>query len=359
LQESPERITRIHNALLEDGTHEVEDAGEAVGKSKEVFESIIKASHDPGYLEHLEQAHNQWLKAGLITEDECILPECFRTPMGPHTSASKLNEPPKDIYARTGYYAFDMSTGISKGSWKSIRASAWLAYKAAHHVVMEDRREGKVVDTIFALCRPPGHHCDTNIAGGYCYINNAVIAVETIKHYAARRQANLYPKSTVSPGFPPNISILDIDFHHGNGTQDKYYANPRVQYVSIHGEDEFPYWSGFATETGTGAGAGKNVNRPLAKDSSFKEYVEQLNLAVEVVADFQPTYLVVSLGFDTFREDPLGSFDIKTEDYETIGRIIRSNDALKGIPAVILLEGGYVLESLGENVLSFLRGWTK
>jgi acetoin utilization deacetylase AcuC-like enzyme len=309
-------------------------------KFEDLFHKCLYDSHDAGYLKHLETAHEQWVAEKLIKEHESILPECFRLPA--QASGSRKFEPPKDIFARTGFYAFDMSSGLCKDSWKSIRTSAFLAYDAVYRVTSNEN-----VDTVVALCRPPGHHCDTKMAGGYCYVNNAVVAVHALRVLRQRSEGTISQR----------VAILDIDFHHGNGTQDYFYGDPDVLYVSIHAEDEYPYYSGFESEKGVGAGVGSNVNLPLRKDASFHEYKDKLDSAVETLEAFEPEFLVVSLGFDTFYTDPLGSFDIRTADYETIARTIHSNPKLSKIKSVILLEGGYVIEKLGENLDSFLRGW--
>ena len=151
------------------------------------------------------------------------------------------------------------------------------------------------------------------------------------------------------------IGILDVDFHHGNGTQDIFYDDGNVFYTSIHGEDEFPYYTGAEDERGAGEGTGMNLNLPLAKGSTFDKYLEKLDQALDALFAFAPELLVVSLGFDTFRLDPLGCFDIDTEDYEVMAR--RARTRLPGVPTVILLEGGYSIDHLGANLLSFLRGW--
>lgn len=151
------------------------------------------------------------------------------------------------------------------------------------------------------------------------------------------------------------IAILDVDFHHGNGTQDIFYDDGRVFYASIHGQDEFPYYSGAEDERGIGDATGTNLNLPLPTGSSFEQYQAKLQLAIKAITGFEPELLIVGLGFDTFHLDPLGRFDITTEDYETMARQVRAE--LQDLPAVILLEGGYSIEHLGANLLSFLSGW--
>lgn len=219
--------------------------------------------------------------------------------------------------------------------------------------------------TIVSLCRPPGHHCDTKMAGGYCYVNNAVIAVEAINHLhkfgltGAETSGNTMKDiqdhgDTMKDIQDPKVAILDIDFHHGNGTQDYFYESGHVQYVSIHGENEYPYFSGNAQEVGKGDGQGFNFNYPLPVGSTAETYLKTLNEALSKIRDFDAEYLIISLGFDTYHLDPLGSFKLETKDYRRIAHLIRRR--LK-MPCLILLEGGYVIKDLGSNFVAFLEGW--
>jgi acetoin utilization deacetylase AcuC-like enzyme len=226
-----------------------------------------------------------------------------------------------------------MSSGIMDKTYLSIIASANLALEAVRQL------EESQIDEVVALCRPPGHHCNGHKAGGYCYVNNAAVAISEWRRHSPEAK----------------IGILDVDFHHGNGTQDLFYSDPRTFYTSIHGEDEFPYYTGTEDECGEGQAIGTNLNLPLATGSSFDQYLEKLELALSALSKHEPEFLLVSLGLDTFHLDPLGNFKIDTEDYETMARIVRQR--LPSVPAVILLEGGYALEHLGNNLLSFLNGW--
>lgn len=243
------------------------------------------------------------------------------------------------------YYAFDMSSGLSKHSYTSIIASASLAIEGSIRII-----EGQ--NTVMSLCRPPGHHCDTKMAGGYCYINNAVLAVEAINRIH-KHGSHFNQNGTKDITKDAQIAILDIDFHHGNGTQDYFYESPLVQYVSIHGENEYPYYSGNAREVGKGNGKGFNFNHPLPTHSTADEYFRTLGLAIEEIKKFGAEYLLISLGFDTYHLDPLGSFQLETGDYKRIGRGIRRG---LGMPCLVLLEGGYVVENLGGNLVAFLDG---
>jgi acetoin utilization deacetylase AcuC-like enzyme len=334
--ESPARLEAILKALHSSG-HEVKciqlsKLDEATRASRLI--NLTSDTHASDYLQHLRDVHEEWLNAGLIAADGHVLPECFWLP----TSTGKPMRPPKDAFARAGYYAFDMSTGIMADSYKAIIASANLATEGAD-MLAGFPGAAPQPDTVLALCRPPGHHCDGRRAGGYCYVNNAALAVTTWR-----------------ASFPETrVGILDIDFHHGNGTQEIFYADPKVMYVSIHGEDEYPYYTGAEDERGKDEGEGMNVNLPLKVGSSIEEYMAKLDLGINKLDEFKAEFLIISLGFDTFHSDPLGSFQIHTEDFETIATRIRQR--LSGMPALMLLEGGYVIEHLGSNVLSFLKGW--
>jgi acetoin utilization deacetylase AcuC-like enzyme len=346
--ESPERLENIHSALAKhSGRFEIVEVkrqsggnngnvnADANANADGTLDALLAASHDVGYIQHLKTIHAKWVAEGLIPEDGQVLPECFRVT----SVASRAPREPVDPFARSGYYAFDMSTGICKDTWTSIAASARLAIEAVRHM-LDSKRD------VLALCRPPGHHCTTNMAGGYCYVNNAVVAVEALR--SAKKEKEEGPK----------VAILDLDFHHGNGTQDYFYHDPAVLYVSIHGENEYPYYTGFREEAGNGRAEGANVNLPLKTGASVEEYLELVGRAVEIMVAFEPEFLFVSLGFDTFKGDPLGCFMIETEDYEKIAECVRQESSgLSIVPAVILLEGGYVVQKLGENMLAFLKGW--
>lgn len=344
LQSALECPARLHSILESlhstDSSHKLCEIvfAEAAPERSRQLESILAATHARDYVEHLRTAHSLWVKEGLINEGESVLPECFPL-QSSSGSASRARQPPKDIFARAGFYAFDMSTGLSKRSWDAIVASANLAVVAVDELLLHQTTGRK---TVMALCRPPGHHCDTKKAGGYCYVNNAVVAVHALRNH----QISF---------IQTKVAILDLDFHHGNGTQDYFYEDSTTLYVSIHGKDEYPYYTGFEDETGAGEGQGFNVNLPLEVGSSLEKYLEKVDIMVQKTMEFKSQHIIVSLGFDTFMLDPLGKFQIDTDDYAVIARKLRS--ALKDVPAVILLEGGYVVDRLGLNLLSFLKGW--
>lgn len=379
--ECPERIEAILAAIRADTVtdpdtsesrphhvlHDVTNSPEYTkGKIQELTRGYIEATHDAGYLTHLSTIFSRAQLLGKVKEDGCLLPECFRI-LKP-ASGIRVGEEPEDIIAKLGYYAFDMSSGISKETHMSILASAMLAVEGIWWILhgiypyKEDTNDktrplneggGR---TVMSLCRPPGHHCDGKMSGGYCYINNVVVAVQALDDLHRSVALNGYggvkdPK--------PRVAILDIDYHHGNGTQDYFWSSDRVLYVSVHGNEEYPYYSGNVAEFGNPAagvdGYGSNFNHPLPRHTDVRSYLNILEGCCMDIRGFSPQYLIISLGLDTYHLDPLGSFDIDTEHYRLIGGRIRSR--LRKIPCLIVLEGGYVVEKLGPNLLSFLTGW--
>jgi acetoin utilization deacetylase AcuC-like enzyme len=383
--ESPERISTALDALQASESHVIKTVKfEPNSSSGPELLQVLASTHAAGYLHHLEHAHSSWVKEGLIEQHESILPECFHFPNSAGLGGEKeWPDPPKDIFARAGFYAFDMSTGICADTYRSVLASANLALNGVKTLFPPPDRLSSAKTTpatVLALCRPPGHHCDTRRAGGYCYINNAVVAVETFRTYHRRRHLPPSEAQPISPQAPedsarnartaqPRIAILDLDFHHGNGTQEAFYSDPNVLYISIHGQDEYPYYTGRNTETGTGRAQGTNLNLPLPTGSSVQQYLKEMDSGLGALVDFRPDFVLLSLGFDTFHLDPLGSFKIETEDYAQIaGRVRKRLKALERemeegdshaepVPCLILLEGGYVIEKLGPNLLTFLKGW--
>ena len=332
--ESPERITAILETLS-NSHHEVHTISYRYSPvdDRDQLHALIAATHSSDYLTHLKEVFSTWLTASLIGPKDSILPECFPFPGLDGTNPS---QPPKDIYARTGYFAFDMSTGITSDTYLSALASANLA-SCATTLLFPTSSNPTPANTALALTRPPGHHCDGSRCGGYCYINNAAVAISS------------YRSSAQSAG--AKIAILDIDFHHGNGTQSLFHSDPNVLYVSIHGEDEFPYYTGHESEN-----TDSNLNLPLPSGSSFESYMQKLQIGLDKIKQWQPEFLVVSLGFDTFYMDPLGKFEIEEQHYWIMASVTRKE--LEGIEkSVILLEGGYVVDRLGACLMSFLKGW--
>ena len=219
------------------------------------------------------------------------------------------------------------------GTWEAAYWSAQAALTATAAVIEDDRR------ATFALCRPPGHHAGRDYLGGYCYLNSAAIAAAEAVHRGRR------------------VAVLDIDYHHGNGTQDIFVESGEVLFASIHADPttDYPFFWGHADECGVGAGIGKTLNLPLPRGTRIEGYLNAVDRACAAVLTHGTDLLVISFGADTFDEDPISYFQLREPDYAIIG----SRIADLGIPAVIVMEGGYALDALGRIVTSFLSGFSR
>jgi acetoin utilization deacetylase AcuC-like enzyme len=277
--------------------------------------------HDERFVEFLESAWRDWVAAGNLGE---AIPDCW--------PARRMTQRcPSGIAGRLGYYAMAAETSISAGTWEAARAAADVAVTAAGHLQRGARGA-------FALCRPPGHHAARDLYGGYCFLNNAAIAAQSLRDHGAAR-----------------VAVLDVDFHHGNGTQDIFYDRADVLYVSLHGDPAhaFPYFSGYAEETGAGAGTGFNLNLPLPPATEFSAWVQALAQGLARIQRFAPDALVVSLGVDTFAQDPISFFRLASDDFSAYGRMI---GACK-IPTLFVFEGGYAVADVGVNAVNVLSGF--
>jgi len=279
--------------------------------------------HDARFVEFLQQAWNLWTAEG--REGDAL-------PLNWPTRGMRPIEP-EHIDGKLGYFSFDAGSPITSGTWQAARSSANVALTGAAHLRAGDR-------CVFSLCRPPGHHAATDYIGGYCYLNNAAIAAQSLLDEGAKK-----------------VAIIDIDYHHGNGTQSIFYDRNDVLFVSVHGDpaQEYPYFLGRADETGTGKGEGFNANFPLRWQSSAESWLAALDEGLGRVNEYAPDYLLVSLGVDTFIEDPISEFRLTTDDYLLVGNRI----AALGLPLHFLLEGGYAVDAIGTNVANVLRGATR
>jgi acetoin utilization deacetylase AcuC-like enzyme len=284
-------------------------------------ESPLLRVHSRDYLDFLKSAAGQWRAAGREGDAAgYVWPIVGRRPL-------RLSR----IDAKLGRYSYDASTPVAEGTWAAAYWSAQSALAATHAVLGSGR-------AAFALCRPPGHHCGADYMGGYCYLNATAIAAEAAIAAGHRR-----------------VAILDIDYHHGNGTQDIFYARGDVLFVSIHADPatDYPFYWGHADETGEGAGEGATLNLPLPRGTRLAEFEKALSAALERIAVFAPDILLCSYGADTFAGDPISFFEIGTRDYTVIARRI----AGLGVPTAIVMEGGYAVDALGANVAAFLAGF--
>ncbi len=290
----------------------------------------LTAVHTPDYLDYLANAYDRWRAAGL---NEPVFPSAWPLP-----GLRLRRDCPQ---AAAGSYTFDLSAPIVAGTFSAARSAAGAALAGAEALVQGERGG-------YALCRPPGHHAAAAMAGGYCYLNNAALAADRLARSSASAAATWSLRA-------PAVAVLDIDYHHGNGTQSIFYERSDVLTISLHADParEYPYYLGYADERGAGAGEGYNVNLPLPAGIDDAGYLKALEQALQIIADYGPRYLVVSAGFDTFVADPLGDFALTTAAYQAIGAAIAQLD----LPTLFVQEGGYAIDDLGNNLVALLRGW--
>ncbi|PTL85513.1 histone deacetylase family protein [Vitiosangium sp. GDMCC 1.1324] len=300
----------------------VERAGFKVSEPRPFTQESLLRVHDARFVEFLRTAHAEWRAAGK---------EGFMLPSGFPARSLRRDHIPSGINGRMGYYSFDASTPIVEGTWDAALAAAGCALTAAAWVAEGDK-------SAYALCRPPGHHAGHSLYGGYCFLNNAALAAQYLRDHGFAR-----------------VAVLDVDYHHGNGTQDIFWERSDVLFVSIHGnpETEYPYFLGYADERGGGAGEGYTRNFPLPRGTGWKEYSATLAAAMDVLGGFSPDALVVSLGVDTYEGDPISAFKLATGHYPLMGQRLAE---LK-LPTVFVQEGGYAVEEIGTNVAGVLEGF--
>jgi acetoin utilization deacetylase AcuC-like enzyme len=281
----------------------------------------IAAVHDKGYLEFLQTAFKRWAEEDVNPDRIALTPATF-PPGG-------MRRIPRSILGKAGYYMMDLSAPIGEMThWAAVQ-SAYCALSGAEALV-----SGEQVSV--ALCRPPGHHAGKANCGGYCYLNNSSIAANRLSRIA-------------------KVAVLDIDYHAGNGTQEIFYERDDVLTISIHADpaEEYPYYAGYADETGRGQGEGFHVNIPLPFGTDDSRYLDSLQRAMGFVESFSPGYLVISAGLDTYKDDPLGKFMITHDGFGQIGYGL----ADLRLPTLFVLEGGYDLESLGENFVALIENF--
>ncbi|WP_075218145.1 histone deacetylase family protein [Mongoliimonas terrestris] len=278
--------------------------------------------HTPDFLAFLPTVWDRWTAAG---RSGTALP--FTWP----TRGLRGDKPPAFIDGLLGYYSFDGGIGFVEGTWAAIKSSHDTALSAAALVAGGER-------AAFALCRPPGHHAGSGFMGGYCYINNAAVAAQWLRDNGARR-----------------VTILDVDYHHGNGTQEIFYHRADVQVINLHADpmEEYPYFLGHADERGAGEGEGFNLNYPMPWGTPFDTWKAALDDGCAKLLAYAPDAVVVSLGVDTFEKDPISKFKLTSEAYPVIGETI----ARLGLPTLFVMEGGYAVEEIGINAVGVLTGF--
>jgi acetoin utilization deacetylase AcuC-like enzyme len=313
-QEIPDRAFYIRDAIRERGLG-------AVVAPQDFPLAPVLAVHDEAYVAFLQDAHAAWKKLGF--------------PGDPFADSFNVQHPdsppPQEILGRLGFYTADGCVPITATSWEAIKDSAFVALTAQAAIAAGD-------SSVFALCRPPGHHATRRVAAGYCFLNNAAIAAQAFIDHGATR-----------------VAILDVDYHHGNGTQDLFYDRDDVLFVSIHGDPafEYPSFRGYAEEKGRGKGEGFTINYPLPMETGFGAYGDALADAVTRISQYSPDALVVSLGVDTYEHDPISHFLLASSDFLKVGAAIGKLDS----PVLFVMEGGYAVDKVGHNVVNVLTGF--
>ena len=310
--EMPERADRLFASALEAGLqHEVTVDQGLAG---------ISAVHAPEYIEFLMGAHERWShRKGASPE---VIPNVH-----PGRNAPGY---PRSVDGQAGYHMADTACPISAETWDAVKLSASTAVQATAHVLAGE-------PSVYALCRPPGHHAFADMAGGFCYVNNSGVAAQALRAVHDR------------------VAILDVDLHHGNGTQGMFYHRPDVMTVSLHCDPArfYPFFWGHEGERGEGAGLGYNMNLPLARHSADDAFLAALDRGIDRIRAYAPGGLVVALGLDAYEGDPFGGLSVTTDGF---ARIAEKIAALR-LPTVIVQEGGYLCDDLGRNLASFLAGF--
>jgi acetoin utilization deacetylase AcuC-like enzyme len=281
--------------------------------------------HSGAYLEFLKTAWRQWLARDPGNATQQPFPSVWPI------RSLRSDVEPIDFIAKLGLYSMDNGSPMVAGTWAAAKAAADAAASAATFIGAGHR-------SVFCAIRPPGHHAGKDFMGGYCFLNNAAVATQTL----------------ISGGIE-KVAILDVDFHHGNGTQSIFYDRDDVLFASIHGDPktEYPFYLGHADETGGGLGEGYNLNLPLPAGSRPDQWFAAFETASQRVKQHQAGALVVSLGLDTYAEDPISNFELQIDDFKVLGRKLSQFD----LPTVIILEGGYATDDLGFNTASVIQGF--
>lgn len=278
--------------------------------------------HDPGYIDFLSSAWEQWRATGRTYD---------ALPLVWPVRGLRTDRIPEDIDGKLGYYAMDAGVPITAGTWTAAQVSANVALSGAQAL-----QSG--LNSVFALCRPPGHHASSDYMGGYCYLNNAAIAAQYLRDQGCSK-----------------VAILDVDYHHGNGTQTIFYHRPDILFASIHADPrvEYPSFLGYSDETGSAEGEGFNHNYPLAHGSDWSVYSAALANACQKIEAYGADALVISLGVDTFEQDPISRFRLKSGDYLRLGSAIGQLNK----PTLFVFEGGYAVDAVGLNAVNVLTGF--
>lgn len=312
--EQPERADALLNAALGQGHDLVKPDDHGLGP--------IAAVHTPEYIQFLSTIFTRWQRIEGASKE--VIPNIHPDRRDGSYPASAVGQ--------AGYHMADTSCPINADTWHSV---CWSTNSAVHAARLV-RDDGE--SAAYALCRPPGHHAFKDLAGGFCYVNNSAVAAQELRAKYDR------------------VAILDVDLHHGNGTQGIFYDRNDVLTVSIHADPVryYPFFWGHADERGEGSGLGYNLNLPIPRGTKDDAYLEVLEKALLRIRSFAPGALVVALGLDAFEGDPFGGLAISTGGFARIAEKIGT----LGLPTVLVQEGGYLCKELGDNLASFLKGFT-
>ncbi|MBB1596275.1 histone deacetylase family protein [Achromobacter sp. UMC46] len=291
----------------------------------------LESIHSADYLNYLETAYARWqsLKAPGVDPGPEVLPNLSPYYNGRIEQAGRGPCPSPSIVAQTGYYLSDLSCPIGPQTWRSALRSTHSAVAAADHVAASG-------GMAYALCRPSGHHAHRDRAGGFCYLNSSAAA--------ASRLLQTWSK----------VAVLDVDAHHGDGTQNIFYHRADVMTVSLHADPGayYPFYTGYAEERGQGQGEGYNLNLPLPHGSGNDPFLAALDTALTALGGYAPQALVLALGFDTYKDDPISVLRLDIGAYRDIGARVAS----LGVPTVVVQEGGYMVQAIGPALDAFLQG---
>jgi acetoin utilization deacetylase AcuC-like enzyme len=316
--EKPQRLAHVLDELGRRPVGELREPGA-------VDLALVQRVHAPRYLDFLAQAWNEWVSLDPANAEVDILPSVWPG------HGLRRDVAPRNFAARVGMHTFDAGTPLGAGTWQAALAGAACAIDAAHAV-------SAGAGAAMALTRPPGHHAGADFFGGYCFLNNAALAAQALREGGARR-----------------VGIVDVDYHHGNGTQSIFYERDDVFTVSIHGDPttEYPFYLGYADEAGRGRGEGWNLNLPLPAGTGFDTWQQALQRALDELRRRDCDALVVPLGVDTYEGDPISRFTLRSDDYLRMGRLLAS----ARLPTVFTMEGGYAVAAVGVNVVNVLEGF--
>ena len=288
-------------------------------------DAALERIHSPRYLHFLQNAWADWVALDPANAQRDALPSVWPI------RTMRSDVVPDNFAARMGLYSYDAGSPLTAGTWVAARMGADCALSAAQQLVSG-------AGAAFSLSRPPGHHAGADFFGGYCFLNNAALAAQYLRDNGCAR-----------------VAVLDIDYHHGNGTQAIFYDRADVFFASIHGDPrtEYPFYLGHADETGVGQGLGANVNLPLPRGTDFEAWYAALEHSLQCIARHGVDALVVSLGMDTFEGDPISGFTLQSADYLRVGARLKA----AGLPTALVFEGGYAVAEVGINAVNVLEGF--